>query len=838
MKQKYDITGMSCAACSANIEKSVEKLSGVKDINVNLLSNTMTVDYDEQKIDEKEIIKSVVNLGYGVNLEKENIKINELKNIKIRILISFIFLIPIFYIAMGHMAEWPMPAVLRGTENSLVYSFIQFLLLIPIIYVNRKYYIVGFSSLFKGKPNMDSLISIGSFTAIVYGIYAIFKIGHGLGHGYESVVIKYSRELYFESAAMILTLITLGKYFETISKGKTSEAISKLVNLAPKMASVVIEEKEIEIPVQEVKIGDIIVVKPGQSIPVDGVILEGETSIDEAALTGESIPVFKKAGDNVLAATINKSGFIKFKAVKVGNDTTLAKIIELVEEASSSKIPIAKLADKVSGVFVPIVITISVLAAAAWILLGYSVEFAISIGISVLVISCPCALGLATPVAIMVGTGKGAENGILIKSGEALEIAKSVDTVVIDKTGTLTEGKPVVTDIILKSLIFENELLILAASMEKASEHPLGQAIVEEALSRELTMKEVYNFKAVPGKGIEAEIEEKIYIAGNLQFMLDNNVDIKEFIYRVDSLAEMGKTPIYFASENKLLGIIAVADILKKTSKEAVKKLTSLGLDVIMLTGDNKRTAEAIKKQLGIKTFISEVLPQDKEKEIKRLQESGNKVAMVGDGINDAPALMRADVGIAVGAATDIAIESADIVLMKSDLLDVFYSIQLSKAVIRNIKQNLFWAFFYNSLGIPLAAGVFYTSLGWDLNPMFAAAAMSLSSLCVVGNALRLKFLKFKSHIDSQNDINNLLNSEIKNEKEEDKKMKKIMKINGMMCDHCSRRVEDALNALENVNAKVDLDQKIATIETANDIEDEILINTVTAAGYEVVSIE
>lgn len=754
MNQKFNVMGMTCSACSATVEKSVKKVEGVQSVTVNLLSNSMVVEYDTEVTDHNYIIKAVVNAGYNAsvfsrkgsdsakNEKVVNIVEIELKEMKTRIIVSFIFLIPLLYIAMGHMFKFPLPSWIHGTENAITFSFLQFLLTLPIIYVNRKYFQMGFKTLRHGSPNMDSLIAIGSSAAILYGIYAIIRIGYGLGHDDMDSVMRYTMDLYFESAGTILTLITLGKFLEARSKGKTSEAITKLMDLAPKTATVIRDGQEVDIPVEEVMIDDIILVRPGQSIPVDGIIIEGSSAVDQAALTGESIPVEKQVGDKVIAATINKTGFFKFKAQKVGDDTTLAQIIQLVEDANSSKAPIAKLADKISGIFVPVVITIAVLAIIVWLLLGATFEFALSIGIAILVISCPCALGLATPVAIMVGTGKGALNGILIKSAEALEIAHTVNTVILDKTGTITEGRPKVTDILTESSVTELQLLEIAASIEKPSEHPLADAIVEKANQMAVKIKEVQEFNAISGRGIIAVIDGVEYYAGNLALMQDKKINVDNFKASSDAFAEAGKTPLYFADNKRFLGIIAVADVVKPTSREAIEQLKAMGIDVIMLTGDNKKTAEAIRKQLNIDRVVAEVLPQDKEREVRRIQESGRKVAMIGDGINDAPALARADVGIAIGAGTDIAIESADIVLMKSDLLDAVTAIQLSKATIRNIKQNLFWAFFYNSIGIPLAAGVFYSLLGWKLNPMFAAAAMSLSSVCVVSNALRLKFFK------------------------------------------------------------------------------------------------
>lgn len=754
MKQKFDVIGMSCSSCSAHVEKNVSKIDGVSSVNVNLLSNNMVVEYDDGIISADDIIKVVVDSGYDARLSaeeksqsveegsKQSTIDKEISNMKMRLIVSFIFLIPLMYISMGHMLNLPIPSFLVGTQNAVSFAFMQFLLSIPIIIVNRNYYIGGFKSLFRGAPNMDSLIAIGSGAALAYGIFAIFRIGYGLGIGDIGIVNSYSSDLYFESAAMILALITLGKFLETRSKGKTSEAITKLMDLSPKTAIVERDGQEVEISVEDVVIGDIVVVRPGQNIPVDGIIVDGQSSVDQSALTGESIPVEKNIGDRVITATVNKTGFFKFRAEKVGNDTTLSQIIKLVEEASSSKAPISKLADRISGVFVPIVISIAVIATIVWLIIGQPFEFALSIGIAVLVISCPCALGLATPVAIMVGTGQGAVNGILIKSAESLEITHLVDTVVLDKTGTITQGDPVVTDIIPTDGITKDELLRIAGSIEKPSEHPLADSVVKKVAEVGIQVGEVQGFEAISGKGVVGSIDGKKHISGNLAMMKENGIDISALESDADTLAENGKTPLYFASDEKLLGIIAVADVVKPTSAEAIKELKNIGVDVVMLTGDNAKTAEAIRRQLDIDRVVAEVLPQDKESEIRSIQDQGKKVAMVGDGINDAPALARADVGIAIGAGTDIAIESADIVLMKSDLQDVVTAIELSNATIRNIKQNLFWAFFYNTLGIPLAAGVFYSLLGWKLNPMFAAAAMSLSSVFVVTNALRLKLFK------------------------------------------------------------------------------------------------
>lgn len=858
--QKFNVTGMTCSACSARIEKNINKTEGVIEANVNLLSNNMTVKYDESVLSEKDIIKVVQDTGYGASsLDKKKVSANndqksdaenEFKEMKKRLIISFLFAVPLLYLAMGHMLNWPLPDIFHGEENAMTFAFTQFLLALPVMIVNKKYYIVGFKTLFKGSPNMDSLIAIGTTAAIGYGVFAIYKIGYGLGHMDMDMVMQYSMDLYFESAGVILALITLGKFLEARAKGRTSDAIKKLMDLSPKTALVERDGQEIEMPVEDVLKGDIIIVKPGQSVPVDGVITFGNSSLDESMLTGESIPVEKKAGDKVIGASINKSGYFKFEAQNVGDDTTLSQIIRLVEEASSSKAPISKLADKISSIFVPVVIAIAVLATIIWLVLGASFEFALSIGIAVLVISCPCALGLATPTAIMVGTGKGAENGILIKSAEALEIAHQVQTVVMDKTGTITEGKPRVTDIITNG-ITENEMLKIAASAEKSSEHPLADAVVEEAKNRNLELYQVANFEAIPGQGLEALVDNKKYYIGNLRLVNEKKININEFEEKSTKLADEGKTPLYFADEKNVLGIIAVADVVKSTSQKAIHEFEAMGIEVVMLTGDNKKTAEAIRKQLGITRAIAEVLPQDKEREIRKIQEQGRKVAMIGDGINDAPALARADVGIAIGAGTDVAIESADIVLIRSDLLDAVTAVQLSKATIKNIKQNLFWAFIYNTIGIPLAAGLFFNILNWKLNPMFAAGAMSLSSVSVVSNALRLKFFKpvrmtdtpvvlaeVKTKNDDQVVNDDLSNKSVisNNNKNGGNEMNKTLKVEGMTCGHCKAAVEKALKSVEGVeNAVVDLESKSANVTLTKEVNDDVLKKAVEDAGYEVV---
>lgn len=750
MKEKFEVIGMTCSACSTSVEKAVSKIEGVKSVNVNLLANNMVVEFDDTILNQETIISAVQGAGYSASLAGQTkgqdhdtqgssqIQ-SEIEAMKIRVTVSLVFMVLLLYVAMGPMVGLPLPSWLLGLENAMTMALVQLLLTLPVIYVNRQYYQTGFKTLWHRNPNMDSLIAIGSGAAVLYGVFALFRIAYGLGHGDWDLVAQYSHDLYFESAAMILGLITLGKYLEARSKGKTSDAIAKLMDLAPKVATVIRDGQEVEIPVSEVVVGDVIVIKPGQSIPVDGVVVFGNSAVDESALTGESIPVAKGVGDQVYSATINKTGSFHFEAQRIGDDTTLAQIIRLVEEASSSKAPIAKLADQISGIFVPVVIGIALLSTIIWLLLGYSFEFALTIGIAVLVISCPCALGLATPVAIMVGTGQGALHGILIKSAEALETAHNLDTVVLDKTGTITEGKPQVTDVLPGPNLDQERLLTIAASLEKPSEHPLAEAIVSAATEREFQLLPVEDFAAVPGKGVRALIEGQSYLAGNISFMEEHGIILGHFAGEADQLAQEGKTPMYFATPQAVIGLIAVADVVKPSSKQAIKALKRLGIDVVMLTGDNRRTAEAIQKELEINTVIAEVLPEDKEREIRNLQEQGKLVAMVGDGVNDAPALARADVGIAIGAGTDVAIESADIVLMRNDLTEVATAIQLSKATIRNIKQNLFWAFFYNTLGIPLAVGLFFPFFGWKLNPMYAAAAMSLSSIFVVTNALRLK---------------------------------------------------------------------------------------------------
>ena len=848
VKEKYNITGMSCAACSAKVERVVGKLDGVENVSVNLLTNSMQVEYKEDKLSSNDIIKNIADAGYGASLdtatkqkkeEKSIKKTNDdaITSMKFRLKVSIVFLVILMYFSMGSMIGLPLPKFLSGEGNPVGFALTQLLLVLPVMYVNRKYYISGFKSLFHLSPNMDTLIAVGTVAAFTYGVIAIYVMGYALNNADMHTVTEYRMNLYFESVSMILTLITLGKFFETGSKARTTDAISKLIDLSPKRANVLRDGVEENILTEDVVVGDIVIVRPGESIPVDGMIIEGSTSVDESAITGESIPVQKEKGDKLIAATINKNGSVRIKATEVGEDTAISRIIALVEEASSSKAPIAKMADKVAGVFVPVVMGISLITFIVWLALGYDFSFALNCAIAVLVISCPCSLGLATPVAIMVGTGKGAENGILIKSADALETTHSIDTVVLDKTGTVTEGKPVVTDILAFDTD-ENEFLKLAAGVESASEHPLAEAIVEKAKEKSFEIVSPTEFQAISGRGIVASVSGSKIIAGNEQAIKEqygNSENFTEVFKKGNELAAEGKTPMYFMKDGKLLGIIAVADTIKKDSKEAIQALKNRNIDVVLLTGDHKNTAMAIAKEAGIKKVIAEVLPTDKEEHIRELMEAGHKVAMVGDGINDSPALARADVGIAIGAGTDIAIESADIVLMHSSLKDVATAIDLSKAVIRNIKQNLFWAFFYNSIGIPLAAGVFYLSMGWKLSPMFGAAAMGMSSVCVVSNALRLR--GFKPKEIKKNNIENDEIELIENKRKEDNNnMTTVINVNGMMCEHCKATVEKVTRGVEGVsNSEVNLDAKNVTIEHSADTDLEKVKKAITDAGYEVV---
>lgn len=989
MKERYHVTGMSCSACSSHVEKAVNKLENVEKASVNLLTETMDVTYDETKITSTEIIDAVVKAGYGASVMTEGSAAGaggrstsgnagstgrsaadgkqelqqkldaDARAMKWRLGISIGFLIPLMYVSMHHMLkEWfgiPVPAfivnTMHGNANAMNFALTQFLLLLPILYVNRKFFSVGFKTLAHRSPNMDSLIALGSGAALVYGIFAMYRISYGLGYGDMAVVEHYSHDLYFESSGTILTLITVGKYLESRSKGKTSEAITKLMNLAPKVAVLVTGDgQEKEVPTESLQKGDIFLVKPGSLVPVDGIVLEGNSSVDEAAITGESVPVEKQAGDHVVSATVNKAGFLKCRADRVGDDTTLAQIIRLVEEASASKAPIAQLADKVAGVFVPTVMAISLITLIVWLASGATAEFAISTAIAVLVISCPCALGLATPVAIMVGTGVGASNGILIKTGEALQQAKEIDTVVLDKTGTITSGKLKVEEAGGYQSDFPVDAMMqIAAALEKKSEHPLAEAVVEWAEQFGLAIPEIVDFKATFGRGVEgalaqdfaaqeflkkdgptavfyagkfdekntgnsvgtengtndaaamtkessesAELSQrktilpagtKFYV-GNLAFLQEKNIILPDgALDALNRMADEGMTPLLVAmdvnfqevnfreggsqeaciqepwpKETGFLGIIGVADTVKATSYEAIQAWEKMGVKVIMLTGDNRRTAEAVREKLGISEVVAEVLPQDKEKKVSELKRQGHKVAMIGDGINDAPALAAADVGMAIGAGTDVAMESADIILMKNDLRDAVTAMKLSRSVIRNIKENLFWAFFYNCIGIPLAAGVLYPAFGIRLNPMFGAAAMSLSSIFVVGNALRLRgfksgFTPLKKGVPEaarkEIEITHAAAEEeqcilkapaeqnnrqdVKQEKERTNTMTKVISIEGMMCNHCTGTVQKALEAVEGVKAvTMSLEQKNATVELASDVSDEVLTKAVVDAGYEV----
>ncbi|MCD8341811.1 MAG: heavy metal translocating P-type ATPase [Clostridiales bacterium] len=855
MKQKFNVFGMSCAACQSHVEKAVGGLEGVQEAPVNLLAGTMVVTYDPDALTPQDICAAVEKAGYRATVagqeqsgraassaqaeaqaRKEEMN-KELRWMKTRLIISVCFLVPLFYVCMGHMFGAPLPGFLTGVENSMTYALLQFVLVLPILYVNDKYFKVGFPALFRRAPNMDSLVALGAAASLLYSLYSMFVIGWALGHGDMELAEEYHmNHLYLESVGMILTLVTVGKFLETRSKGKTSQAMERLMDLAPKTATRLEDGAESTVPVEEVQPGDTLLVRPGEAIPVDGVVLTGASAVDESALTGESIPVEKGIGDSVSAATINKNGSFTFRATRVGEDTTLSQIIHLVEDASASKAPIAKLADKVAGVFVPVVLCISLVTFVVWMLVSGSVSSALTSAVAVLVISCPCALGLATPVAIMVGTGKGAELGVLFKSAEALESLHNVNTVVVDKTGTLTEGKPVVTDLVPAAGVSQEELLRLAASLEAPSEHPLAEAIVRAAKERGLAAAPVEDFSAQPGRGLRARLEGKQYLAGNQALMEAAGVAVPAGAG--DALAEAGKTPLYFAADGQLLGIIAVADVPRSDSKAAVDAFRDLGVDVVMLTGDNQRTAAAVAKTLGISSFIAGVLPTEKEAKISALQQEGRKVAMVGDGINDAPALTRADVGIAIGAGTDVALESADVVLMKSSLFDAVTAMELSRATIRNIKQDLFWAFCYNCVGIPLAAGVFYPLLGWQLSPIFGAAAMSLSSVSVVSNALRLRFFKPKHSAPTSAPASSPAAPEAppgcplsapQNDGET-----RVLAVNGMMCQHCTRRVEEALTALPEVrSAKADLETHSVTITLNAAVADEALAAAVTEAGYE-----
>ncbi len=848
-KEKFNVTGMTCSACSARVQKAVEKLEGTRAVSVNLLTNSMQLQYDEQIVDAAAIIAAVEKAGYGAsrkdspvqangNGRQERIADRQMRALRQRLCWSLVFLLPLMYVVMHAHMGWLVPDSFRalwdGPENAITFSFVQFLLVLPIMLLNRHFYIGGFRALVQGAPNMDTLVGMGSMASALFGVFGIFRIGWGLGHGDMELVLAYSQNLYFESAGMIVTLITVGKYLESQAKGKTGRALEQLMELAPKQATVLREGKEQVIRVEELRKGDTVVVRPGERIPADGTILQGATVMDESAISGESMPVEKGPGDKVISATINKTGCIRFTAERVGEDTTISRIIRLVDEAGASKAPIARLADKISGVFVPVVILLALIAGGVWLLMGASLEFAFSIAISILVISCPCALGLATPVAVMVGIGKGAENGILIKSGEALETAHTIDTVILDKTGTITEGRPKVTEV-LPIGISEAELVAAAAGLEKGSEHPLAEAVTAYAVEHSINPAPMENFAAVFGRGVRAECGGHEWLAGSQRFLAEQSIDTGVYQEKIDTLSDEGCTPLLFARDKKLTGIVGVADTEKATSFQAIRQFQDMGIDVVMLTGDNARTAEAIRRRLAIPKVIAGVLPEDKEAHIAALQAAGHRVAMIGDGINDAPALSRADLGIAIGAGTDIALESADAVLVKSDLLDAVRAIRLSKAVIRNIKENLFWAFFYNALCIPLAAGVLFPTLGIKLSPMVGAAAMSMSSLCVCLNALRLR--RVKMEIETLEDTDDMVGKAAGHAADKEVyQMEKTLKIEGMMCMHCQKHVTEALSKMEGVtDVDVNLESGTAEVKMSREISEAEFKQVIEEAGYELV---
>ena len=836
MTEQFAVTGMTCAACSAHVEKAVSRLSGVQSAPVNLMLGSMTVTYDEKAVAESDIIAAVKAAGYGASpasqTDQGQLRRDQdaaLRRRKKHLIWSVVFLVPLFYLSMGHMMGLPLPQVLH--MHPLLLACLQLALVIPILILNRNYFTVGFSRLVKLSPNMDSLVAVGAAAGLVYSLIEMGLLAAGQVSGMP--------DLYFESAGMILTLVTVGKYLEERSRGKTTGAISALLALAPESAMVRRQGQELTIPTEEIVAGDTVIVRQGGRIPVDGVITDGHAAVDESAITGESLPVEKVPGDAVTSATVTSSGYLELRATRVGGDTTLSQIIRLMEEAASSKAPISRLADRISGIFVPAVMAISLTAALLWAFVGgMDVHFCLSIAIAVLVISCPCALGLATPVAIMVGTGQAAQQGILIKSAESLELLHKVQTVLLDKTGTVTMGQPRVTDILCASGVTEEELLCVAASAEKPSEHPLAHAIVEESQARHIPLCPVSGFRSVPGGGIQATLSGEAVLAGNAGYLAQNGVSLAAMEADAHRLAEDGKTPLFFAESGHLLGCIAVADVVKPDSAKAIAALRRMGRRVVLLTGDNQRTANAIARQIGVDQVIAQVLPQDKAKCVAQLQQQGQRVAMVGDGVNDAPALAQADVGLAIGAGTDIAIESADVVLMKSSLLDIPAAMDLSRAVLRNIKQNLFWAFFYNSIGIPVAAGVLYPALHLTLNPMLAAAAMSLSSVCVVSNALRLRGWKPPFFADQPAPTAPLPESAVfQSQGKEENTVNKTIHIDGMMCTHCTGRVEKALNDLPGVEATVDLDSKSAAVTCTPDVSDDTLRQAVEDAGYHVTGI-
>lgn len=851
MEKKFDVTGMTCSSCVANVTKAVEKLDGVSDANVNLMTNSMKVNFDENKINDEKIIKAVEKIGYGANPAGEKTKSEDRpvddreKALKHRLISSSIFMLILMYIAMGPMVHLPTPGIFHGREGAIIFAFSQFLLALPVVYINRDFYISGFKGLKNRAPNMDSLVAIGSLAALVYGIFAIYMMAYGFGQGDMELVDAYRHNLYFESSAMILTLITVGKYLEEKSKNKTRSSLANLMDLAPKMATVIEDGEEVVKNIEDVRVGDILLVRPGESVAVDGKVIEGASSLDESAVTGESMPVQKSVGDRVISASINTTGSFKFQAEKVGEDTTISQIIKLVDEANQSKAPIAKLADEIAGVFVPAVLIIAALTFGVWMALGYGFENALNFAISVLVISCPCALGLATPVSIMVATGKSADFGLLFKNAEVLENLHKIDVIVMDKTGTITEGKPILTDIVTD--LGEDEFLKIAASIEKNSQHPLATAILNYAEEKNIKLDDANNFNSVSGRGLSAEINSEKFFAGNKDFMLEEKINLKDFESKAEKLAGEGKTSMYFSNSNEVIGIISVKDLPKKSSKDAIELLKSMGKKIIMLTGDNEKTARAIADEIGVDETLAGLLPQDKNKEIEKIQKSGKKVLMIGDGINDAPSLAKADIGMAIGHGTDVAIESSDVVLMRSDILDVVSALELSKATIKNIKENLFWAFFYNIIGIPLAAGLLYPSFGIRLSPMFAAFAMSMSSVFVVNNALRLRRFKarginnknLETSLKKENEALNTKNDhEEKSEnikKLEDKNNLTKIKVEGMMCGHCEKRVADALEKTGKAKNVVASHENSSVEFIDKGLSPEEIENAIEEAGYKII---
>ena len=841
MEKKFDVSGMTCSSCVANITKAVEKLDGVSDANVNLMTNSMKVNFDENIVDDEKIIGAVEKIGYGASPAGEKTKSEDKplddreKALKHRLIYSIIFMVILMYIAMGPMVHLPTPGIFHGREGAIIFAFSQFILALPVVYINRDFYISGFKGLKNRAPNMDSLVAIGSLAALVYGIFAIYMMAYGFGQGDMELVDSYRHNLYFESSAMILTLITVGKYLEEKSKNKTRSSLANLMDLAPKMATVIEDGEEVVKNIEDVRVGDILLVRPGESVAVDGKVIEGASSLDESAVTGESIPVQKSVDDRVISASINTTGSFKFQAEKVGEDTTISQIIKLVDEANQSKAPIAKLADEIAGVFVPAVLIIAALTFGVWMALGYGFENALNFAISVLVISCPCALGLATPVSIMVATGKSADFGLLFKNAEVLENLHKIDVIVMDKTGTITEGKPILTDIVTD--LDEENFLKIAGSIEKNSQHPLASAIINYAQENDIDLEEITNFNSVSGRGLNGEVAGNKYLAGNIEYMLEEKIDLKDFQAKAEELAGEGKTSMYFANESEVLGIISVKDLPKESSKDAIKLLRDMGKKIIMLTGDNEKTAEAIADEIGVDQTLAGLLPQDKNKEIDKIQKSGKKILMIGDGINDAPSLAKADIGMAIGHGTDVAIESSDVVLMRSDLLDVVSALELSKATIKNIKQNLFWAFFYNTIGIPLAAGLLFPAFGIKLSPMFAALAMSLSSVFVVNNALRLRRFKPRGVKRSLEEAKPSNEKEIVKEEnliEKNEKRTKI-KVEGMTCGHCEKRVADALEKTGKAKDVVANHENSSVEFIDQGLSPEEIENAIEEAGYKII---